>query len=1306
MNIIILFLCLFCAIPLQVMNAACLSSSTAEKSSSPKDLLKTTCRTILTNLQGTPDSQALETAFSLIRSSMQQLSPNFAIALFNTCGIWSALKPLADQGNCEASYLLCCLLEDKQNNQDKLLSYLRIASKTELAASMWLLSLEKDSAAVVSVVDSCKQHVQNMTTDQKKKVLTVLGNLCTQEQPGTFPRLLEWSLSTDQSDDLVTALAPFIQNQRVFPEVTQELHRMHDELTPYCTRHSAFANSLLAYLRVARNADLEACLWLLSLEKDSTAVVSVIDSCKQRTQQMTPDQKKKIVTVLGNLCTQEQPGTFPRLVEWSLSTDQPDELGAVLATFTKKQRASHEVTQELYRTYDELTPYCTRHSAFANSLIAYLRVASNTELVACLWLLSLEKDSAALVSVVDSCKQRTQQMTPDQKKKIVTALCTLCIQEHPGAFPRLVEWSLSTDQPDELGAVLATFTKKQRASHEVTQELYRTYDELTPYCERHSSTAKGLIAYLRIASKKELEACLWLLTLEKDAVAVVSAIDFCEKHAEQMTAEQRRKVLAALHTLCMQEQLGAFPRLLEWSLRVQQSDELVMMLATIMQKNDVPHDVMQALHRMHTKLIQFSLRYPAVAYYLGWLYFKYSRTNPKTARKLNERALEFWRAAHTRGYTSGTWRCITQGVHDGIRNTHDHVARFKAAVEKTREQVSGKENAAASNQNGRNKLHELALVTEARAGIEAFEKNSRTSEELFAVADVYLKGLPGVISADEQRAALCFKNGYTRSFLDTQKKGVSSMVAACGISLQTLEGVTSADAACKRKALISMLQGCKARSLEAVILLTRIYAYGLYGIPQDTNELLNVCKLWYGRSPHIADLHVFLAETKLYQLLDDQGPQVSQQEGTVLKPHYPVHYFVIGILLATAEIEPSLLEELKNALVTLEETYDKDPDYGELLHLLGTLDYAIQRIGHNPEQVDVAMFFASLALKHVEDNGIEQATELQRKGARSALEMLCSVLTHRCLVHDVPFLSSDRYGQELYRSLRSIVLRRSQDSDTELRTTVLRTYGLCELLVDADYLSTSFRHGLEVLGQLALEGDEMSRTVITHLHNSLVTQLSFSPLMTQPLKKLQCLFSLILVDLHNVNSQRGAINYLRLVMQYVRERQIDEYESFCEKYDPLELFAPYLNIPTDENELLPLQLRCFVYLAFHYTLLVSRTTDKEKARVMEGKAKILLQRASNLNAYLLHYLLALEYLQGIAIGRNIAECERHFTEVIRIAQAQSTVLRPCEAKLGDDLRALLLQKIASGMDGLSEQFIQELNRPPEKIVENSSGDSQ
>jgi hypothetical protein len=870
--------------------------------------------------------------------------------------------------------------------------------------------------------------------------------------------------------------------------------------------------------------------------------------------------------------------------------------------------------------------------------------------------------------------------TPFEKKHVETCSKILSLlkngQEECNLYEACVHIeSLMTELNDDASLLIMVLNRCG-----IVDELKRHADKGDPYAsylvcylfEDKRKDQRSIHQYLTIASKMFPRAAIWLLSCETDAPKILEVIDRCQNFFHALTERQRAQVLTKLRIMVAQNQAGALRRFVRWSLTGSNTSAELAELFLERARNGLTSGMDQILDTMYPELLSYGAAHPEVAYALRLIYAKRAKAKSPNAQKWHTQAEELCRLAYRQGYLLAQWHYFAV---DRAQLVRDKVpALCKDLLDRTGRFLT---------EHKHNSPEVKELIAEVRAAVKIFEKDATTFEECEALAEIYLAGIPRVLDKNESHAHKLLKAVYTASFRGMKGR---SLIEACTQEFKRVEGLPHASH--KRMVLIQFLvyEAVTRDSLEALSLLCRMYAFGLYGMEPNVLELVKVCitthSIMQRKTP--AERKLFLKETELEKLLEI--PLDS-------KRHHPANYFVLGLIWGSADtLEQTDQERYTRLLCELEDQYSEDESYHELLYVLGSIEHLLSYLEKKNEDLESAFLAANMVADRSYKSGLHKKFLLQPKVLGITLQSLSSMIVQAAV--RLSFIPRSPQAELLRSKLRALIDKASSEKEG-VSQDVVRVYALLELFVGSDLLSKGFCNGVALLGQLASINDKLSRELLSNLQQRLLLLLDRSPDREIPIKKLQCFFALICVEAHMDADHENAAEHFRQCLYYARQENIQEYESWSAIHDPADLFGHMLKIPFLNHTVLSLRLRFHVYLSAHYAFVAELTGDAEKAAALLKKSQLYLEKGHAIHSLIMNLVLTAEYFIGRALPPSLEKGKACYGEVTKILRA-----RPLDIleKRSMVLHSTELLQAAQELATQDHHFLDEVQRTQAQLV--------
>lgn len=815
----------------------------------------------------------------------------------------------------------------------------------------------------------------------------------------------------------------------------------------------------------------------------------------------------------------------------------------------------------------------------------------------------------------------------------------------------------------------------------IVDELKRHADKGHPYAsylvcylfEDKRKNERSIYKYLTVASKMFPRAAIWLLSCETDAPKVLEAIDRCQNLFQTLTDRQRAQVFAKLRIMVVQNQRGALRRFVRWSIAGSDTSTELAEFFSGRARNGLTSDIDQVIDSMYQELLSYGAQHPEVAYSLSQVFAKRAKATSPHTRTWQTQAEELCRSAQRQDYVPAQWRYMAV---DRAQLAKDKAqVSLKALIERTRSFLA---------EHKSDSCEVRELISEVRSAVKVLEKDAKTFEECELLADIYLSGIPQVLDLNEAHAHKLLKAGYTVTFQSMQGR---ALVESCIQEFKRVEGLPNASH--RRTVLVKFLvdEAVIRDNLEALSLLCRMYAFGLYGMEPSPLELVNVCITTHMvmQRKHPDERKMFLKETGLEKLLD--MPVDAQH-------HHPASYFVLGLIWgSSATLEQADQERYKRILCELEDQYSEDENYYELLYVLGPIEHLLSYLDRGGTDLETAFLAANLVVHRSHKPGIAKKSPLQRKVLNITLQSLSPMIAKARISVEPSFIPSSPQAELLRNKLKAFIDKVSAEQQAVTQD-VVRAYALLELFVGSDLLSRGFCNGVALLGQLSAS-DELSRRVLPNLQHQLLLLLGHSRSMEVPLKKLQCLFALIFVEIHMPDDHANAAEHFRQCLYYVRQQSIEDYESWSDIHDPADLFGHMLKIPSPNHIALSIRLRFHVYLSAHYACVAGITSDAEKAAALLKKSQSYLEKGHEVHSLIMNLVLTAEYLIGRAVAASADMGKQCYAAATKIMHSRKLDIHEKKSMV---LHSTELLQAAQDLAIQDQQFLDDVQRTKSELA--------
>ena len=516
---------------------------------------------------------------------------------------------------------------------------------------------------------------------------------------------------------------------------------------------------------------------------------------------------------------------------------------------------------------------------------------------------------------------------------------------------------------------------------------------------------------------------------------------------------------------------------------------------------------------------------------------------------------------------------------------------------------------------------------------------AKTYDDWCLFAALYTTGFDSVIKTNEVKAITCYKLAYTAAAVDHNKS-----LHFYKNELKKIAGKEDLESNYRRKALLQIFHDLinkesEPRKHAALMMLTRIYAYGKYGVAPDTNALIKICRKGYDILPEPEDKQRFLERTELASLLTKEE-------------HITARTVILAFIFASTVLLPlPTLMSYYQLILEKQDPSQQHPDYFEHRRLLvnGGIRYAMAHVS-----IYVALFFARLALQHFIASGCDCSANFPALiMAETALEGLHHIFFKRSMDVTTPaFFRGDSPSKLLRDTLSTLI----NEHGTHLKESGAGVLSLCKnasalltIFMDSSFTKESFHTGIQ---QLIALNDAKSVSILKNIGEQALMHLhGDQTLAADPLEKLKLFF--VIIELYvAVNSPIVALTTFRQAMVHVRRHALySSYEDYWRSKDPEIEYKKLLLTNPDPDIDLSRTLNWTVCLSGHYKML-SAALPHEKD-ILAQKIDALYQKSIHDHPFLTHIYFAFEFGKGSLFPHYPEQCKKCIISAQEIAQTRT-----------------------------------------------------
>ncbi len=570
-----------------------------------------------------------------------------------------------------------------------------------------------------------------------------------------------------------------------------------------------------------------------------------------------------------------------------------------------------------------------------------------------------------------------------------------------------------------------------------------------------------------------------------------------------------------------------------------------------------------------------------------------------------EQACILWRIAQQQGHQPATWMIIAYDPQFEKRGTAAKI--FDAALAQVRNEKRG------------NVAVDIQAVQDA---IKRMASLARTEQELINFGLLYSQGLGKLLPRDSAQAIDFFKRGYRCMFDGLADAGSIIVLEAWEKSMDMPKEMTLKERENRVAALIAILDdhAFNKKNLGAAILLTKIYAFGRFGIKPDTTKLEDFLHKTIAAYEDLAKLMAFFEGAQLEAILKSEN-------------HSEAHPTIVGILysLATSHnsaLIPCLLENL-NLLFEKGRRRGNANFYKRAINTLNRTNAGFKTIGEAEKREIIA-----LILYHI----LYDCCELVRKGERLSAPIEKALTTYLISLSNlfVSILTTEtppfvKAGPQLLRLTDSIktVLNDAEclsKMPPAVGTHLKRIYAIIRLLSNSYYMTEGFLEGCALLRGL---NDAYSSQILGGIFNAACKDLN-----TAGAKSLK-LRHLLNYAIATVACHLGYFNTLLDKLyenhELARTNKDAYYTAMNAKYDPVRDFQ--IAFASASNTI---KFLAHLFFFAHFMTLAENAKEEKTQVELRAKAEQERSAAFAIDSFYATFIIGTEYIVAKSLKRDCA----------------------------------------------------------------------
>ena len=581
---------------------------------------------------------------------------------------------------------------------------------------------------------------------------------------------------------------------------------------------------------------------------------------------------------------------------------------------------------------------------------------------------------------------------------------------------------------------------------------------------------------------------------------------------------------------------------------------------------------------------------------------------------------------------------------------------------------------------------------------------------LFQLGRLYTQGIDNLLKADRKQAQEFFKKGY----LATQKKIDNNveLMDSWEKYMNETQLLSSAERLARQDALMAILDDYAfvEGKMYAAMILTKVYAYGRYGVRAHTPSLIAALQrvvTLIVKDP--TQLKRFIIATNLLSVLPT-GVHL-QAHGIILKIYaLSLKNEVKGPGLITSQVAAVLAKINPQVFSRSQCLYES------------SLVEEILLIPLNRANKELLAFFVRELL-------IDYAQAFKKKSKfKVAIQglLIGAVLDlERIIMQDVslsnsPFIKADVHLKELILQLATVantvdLMQIIKQTDVKLHDALRCMLALLQIVTSDDYMTSSFKEGGQTLADLAFEEDEEVKKNDANKQGDSISNgdqkknedekkqesgdekkkhMPSKEALKQLLSKVEQITSKMKdtelqenEDMHRRLLTNFALAFLARCAQDISLRyrglttnielclykKAAAYAQFCQKHDPVgELTRPKRPFAQDAPTV-QLVIADDLVLHSHYLLLASNESKPDSRKAYLVKAQESLDVCCKQNFFYTYLLLGGEYILGVLFPRNYSYGKQLIKRALSncVEEELSTnTLRAANALINTTLKAL------------------------------------